>query len=170
MEVLHWVVLNQRLLLTRVLLHQVAGVQILLACMGRHRTAYWLQKASSQVHALGVLDELFEVLECANRRSIPIRYVLNCLDVSFKGTVLCLHENDLLLPGSNLLSTLPEFDQKFPLVLLLLLWLFINQWRRLLVFGNNVPSCSPRYSASEVQILERGMQHNVFLGGCISVI
>ena len=151
------------------LLHQVAGVQILLAGMGRHRTAYWLQKASSQVHALGVLDELFEVLEGPHRRGIPIRYLLNTLDVSFKGTVFCLHENDFLLPGRNLLCTLPEFDQKFPLVLLLLLWLFFNLWRTLLVFWDNVPSCSLRDIPSEVQILERGMQHNVFLGRCISV-
>lgn len=145
------------------LLHQVAGVQILLASLGRHRAAYWLQKASSQVHALGILDELFEVLESAYRRGIPIRYVLNSLYVSFKGIVFFLHENDLLLPCHNLLSTLPEFYQKFPLALFLLLRLFFNQRRTLLVFGNNVPSCSLRDSASEVQILKRGMQHNVFL-------
>jgi hypothetical protein len=133
-----------------VLLHQVAGVQILLACMRRHRTAYWLQKASSQVHALGILDELFEVLESAHRWSIPIRYLLNSLDVSFTGTVFCLHEIYLLVSVRNLLSTLPEFDQKFPLVLLLPLWLFFNLWRRLLVFRNNVPSCSLRDIPSEV--------------------
>ena len=118
------------------LLHQVAGVQILLACLGRHRAANWLKKASSRLHALGVLDELFEVLESSYRRGISIRYLLNSLDVSFTGTVFCLHENDLLMSSCNLLSTLPEFDKKFPLVLLLLLWLFFNLERRLLVLGD----------------------------------